>query len=136
MLKRHHIDAQILLKGATNVFSWTWRSLKATFGRRFWTEALKDVLFAASVVIVLIGLIYAYTGTWPPFVTVEGQSMLPNMRQNDLIIIKGLDSAGVNTYSQSLPSGHKMFSDYGDVIVYRPFGDATGLRSSTAPCIT
>lgn len=102
-----------------------WRSLRATFGRRFWMEALKDVLFAAGVVIVIMGLLYAYTGTWPPVVTVDGQSMLPNMRQNDLVIIKGLDRAGVSTYNQSLPAGYRTFNDYGDVIVYRPFGDAS-----------
>jgi signal peptidase len=102
-----------------------WRSLRATFGRRFWMEALKDVLFAAGVVVVIIGLLYAYTGSWPPFVSVDGQSMLPNMRQNDLIIIKGLDRADVSTYNQSLSAGYRTFNDYGDVIVYRPFGDSS-----------
>lgn len=102
-----------------------WRNLRATFGRRFWTEALKDLLFAACAVVVIITLLYAYSGTWPPFVTVEGQSMLPNMRPNDLVIIKAPDRAAVSTYNQSLPAGGQTFGDYGDVIVYRPFGDAT-----------
>ena len=102
-----------------------WRSLKDTFGIRFWKEMLKDIMFALGVVIVMVGALFAYSGTWPPFVTVDGQSMLPNMRQNDLVIIKGPDRAGVMTYNYSVPGGYKRFNDYGDVIVYWPFGDAS-----------
>ena len=104
MLKMAPYLRLYFIKGNNERLLMDWRSLRATFGRRFWTEALKDVLFAAGVVIVIMGLLYAYTGTWPPFVTVDGQSMLPNMRQNDLVIIKGLDRAGVNTYNLSLPA--------------------------------
>jgi len=102
-----------------------WRTIKDTFGLRFWKGLLKDVVFALAVVVVMAGALFAYAGTCPPFVTVDGQSMLPNLRQNDLIIIKGLDRTGVETYNSSLSDGHKMFSDYGDVIVYHPYGDPT-----------
>ncbi|HUL61796.1 MAG TPA: S26 family signal peptidase [Methanocella sp.] len=102
-----------------------WRSLKDFFNSRFWGEALKDVVFAAGVVIVLVAALFSYAGIWPPFVTVDGQSMLPNMRQNDLVIIKASAKADVNTYDGSLSDGYRMFNDYGDVIVYRPLGDAT-----------
>jgi signal peptidase len=102
-----------------------WRSIRDTFGIGFWKELLKDILFALAVVLVMVGMLFAYAGIWPPFVTVDGQSMLPNMRQNDLVIIKGLDRATVTTYNQSLNNGHRTFNEYGDVIVYRPFGDST-----------
>jgi signal peptidase len=101
-----------------------WRTIRDTFGLRFWKELLKDILFSVAVVFVMAGAIFAYAGTWPPFVTVDGQSMLPNMRQNDLVVIKGLDRAAVATYNVSLDDGYRMFNEYGDVIVYRPFGDA------------
>ncbi len=102
-----------------------WRSIKDTFGFGFWKELLKDILFALAVVLVMAGTLFVYAGTWPPFVTVDGQSMLPNMRPNDLVIIKGPDRVSVVTYNQSLIGGQRMFNDYGDVIVYRPFGDAS-----------
>lgn len=102
-----------------------WRTIKDTFGLRFWKELLKDVLFALAIVLVMAGALFAYAGTWPPFVTVDGQSMLPNMRPSDLVIIQGPARASVATYNQSLGGGHRMFNEYGDVIVYRPYGDAS-----------
>ncbi len=102
-----------------------WRSIRDTFGVRFWKELLKDILFALAVVFVMAGTLFIYSGTWPPFVTVDGQSMLPNLRQNDLIVIKSADRASVTTHSESLSNGHRMFNEYGDVIVYRPLGDSS-----------
>ncbi|RPH72068.1 S26 family signal peptidase [bacterium] len=102
-----------------------WRSLKDTFNSRFWKEALKDAIFAAVIVLVMAGAIFSYAGVWPPFVTVDGQSMLPNMRQNDLVVIKALAKAGVIPYDRALSGGYRTFNDYGDVIVYRPLGEAT-----------
>ena len=102
-----------------------WRNLGGNAGIRFLKELLKDIALAAGVVLVLAGALYAYAGTWPPFVSVDGQSMLPNMRQDDLIIIRGEDRAAVETHDQSIAADYRMFNDYGDVIVYRPFGDAS-----------
>jgi signal peptidase len=106
-----------------------WRSFSGRLGwmfkARFWARVIKDVAFSASVVAVLLGLLYAYTGTWPPLVTVDGRSMLPNMKQNDLIVVRGLDRVNVVTYSDAIATGYKTFRDYGDVIVYHPFGDRT-----------
>lgn len=86
-------------------------------------EVAKDFAFAAVVVLAVAGLLYVYTGMWPPLVTVDGRSMLPNLKQNDLIVIRGLDRVNVTTYMNALPEGYKMFNDYGDVIIYRPDGD-------------
>jgi signal peptidase len=84
---------------------------------------VRDIVFSAMVVAAVAGLLYVYAGVWPPLVSVDGRSMLPNMKQNDLVVIRGLDRVDVTTHDQALSTGRKTFNDYGDVIVYRPFGD-------------
>ena len=101
-----------------------WRRLRGHPGFRFWAGLLSDLLFAAGAVIAVVTVLYLYAGVWPPFVTVDGTSMLPNLQPNDLIIIRGLDRVNVTTYSAAQAEGQRSFNDYGDVIVYRPFGDA------------
>ena len=93
------------------------------YKRRLWIRLLKDALFAIGVFIVFIGIIYAYAGVWPPMVSVEGHSMLPHLKQDDLIIVQGLDRMNVTTYNDALAQGYRTFNDFGDVIIYRPGGD-------------
>jgi signal peptidase len=92
--------------------------------KKFWIGLAKDVIFTAAFLLAIVGLLYAYSGTWPPMIAVDGHSMLPNLKPNDLIIMQGLDRVGVITYNEALSAGYKTFSDYGDVIVYRPMGDS------------
>lgn len=89
----------------------------------FWLERLRDAVYIGGLILVITGIIYAFAGIWPPVVSVGGQSMLPDLMPDDLIFISGLNRAGVITYSEALPSGYRTFGDYGDVIVFRPFGN-------------
>jgi len=107
------------------------RGLASVFlTKRFWLELAKDVVFMAGFLLMILGLLYAYSGIWPPMVAVDGHSMLPNLKPDDLIFIQGLDRVSVIPYNDAIAQGYKTFNDFGDVIVYRPMGD-----SRTTPVI-
>ncbi|MCD1295314.1 S26 family signal peptidase [Methanocella sp. CWC-04] len=91
--------------------------------KSFWIELLKDIVFSLVVVALIAGFLFAYSGIWPPMVSIDGKSMLPNMKQGDLVIIRSLDKVNVVTYEEGQYNGYKMFNNYGDVIVYKPLGD-------------
>lgn len=92
--------------------------------RKFWLDLAVDAAFMGGLLLVILGLLYAYSGVWPPMVTVDGQSMLPNLKPDDLIIVQGLDRVGITTYADSIAGSYRTFGDFGDVIVYRPMGDS------------
>ena len=88
----------------------------------FWVSTFRDLAFAA-VVVGAIGLVlYAYAGVWPPLVSVNGLSMYPDMHDGDLILVQHLDPSQIVTYAAAQSTGYQTFNNYGDVLVYRPFG--------------
>ena len=97
---------------------------------RFWIKVGRDASLIGGVVLIFTGLLFTYTGVWPPLVSVEGTSMVPDLKPNDLVLMKGIDRINVTTYSDALAAGHTAFGSYGDVIVYRPMGN-----TSTIPVI-
>jgi signal peptidase len=88
-------------------------------------QFMKDIAFSLAVVAVIALALYAYAGTWPPVVSVNGYSMLPNMHGGDLVLVQGMGRADVMTYEESVATEYRQYSDYGDVIVYNPYGDRT-----------
>lgn len=84
---------------------------------------LQDIAFSLAVVAVIAAALYLYAGMWPPMVSVNGISMLPNMENGDLVFIQGLSRGDIQTYENSTATGYKMYNNYGDVIVYEPYGD-------------
>lgn len=98
--------------------------------KNFWVSLARDILFAATLVGAIALALYVYAGVWPPLVSVDGTSMFPHMKGGDLILIQKVDPSKIVTYEAGKDSGYSTFSDYGDVIVYRPFG-----RSDVTPVI-
>ncbi|WP_424358491.1 S26 family signal peptidase [Methanocella sp. MCL-LM] len=92
--------------------------------KRFWIEVAKDIAFIAGFMLVIVGLLYAYSGIWPPMVAVDGHSMLPNLKPDDLILMQSLDRTSVTTYDEAVKQDYRTFNDFGDVIVFRPMGDS------------
>lgn len=88
----------------------------------FWISLSRDVLFAVVAVSAVALVLYTYAGVWPPLVSVDGTSMYPHMQDGDLILIQGIDKSKITTYEAGKESGYSTFENYGDVIVYRPFG--------------
>jgi signal peptidase I len=96
----------------------------------FWVSTFRDILFAGLFVGAIALALYAYAGAWPPLVSVNGLSMDPHMHDGDLILIQKVDPAMIMTYDAAKDTGYQTFNDYGDVLVYRPFG-----RTDTTPVI-
>ena len=74
---------------------------------------------------IVAGGLYLYSGVWTPIVSVDGTSMLEHMHEGDLVLIQGLDRTTVNTNRASADTGYRTFGEYGDVIVYYPYGDTS-----------
>jgi signal peptidase I len=89
-----------------------------------WAVSLaRDLLWVIAVVGTIAILLYLICGTWPAVVTIESESMVPNMNVGDLVVVVQKDRFGdLQTWDDGVKSGYKKFGDYGDVIIYRPNG--------------
>lgn len=91
--------------------------------------ALRDLLVLAAVFGGLLGVLYLFTGVWPPAVIVESGSMMHaddevtygrfgTIDPGDLVLVKRADDvADVETYVEG---GRDRYGASGDVIVYFP----------------
>ncbi|WP_223301714.1 S26 family signal peptidase [Haladaptatus sp. R4] len=94
---------------------------------------LREMLESAAVVVAIGLILFAVSGVWPPMVAVESGSMQPQMYRGDLIFIMDQHrfapsaahgDTGVVTYQEGQQTGYKKFNDYGDVIIYKRFGES------------
>ena len=89
---------------------------------------VKDVLTAVIVILIIVSLMFAYTGVWPPMVVIESGSMMHDdssygkigtIDPGDFTFVKKVNNRNdVITYYQGEKTGYKTYSNYGDVIVY------------------
>src|SRR5581483_7729062 len=104
------------------------------------SPALRDALVLVAVFAVLLGGLYAYTGTWPPAVIVESGSMMhkecgagevapacdPSIHYGrfgtidpgDLVLVKKVSS--IDDVQTQVEGGPSRYGKPGDVIVYFP----------------
>lgn len=83
----------------------------------------RDLLWVVAVVGGIALVLYLFAGTWPAVVTIESESMVPNMNVGDLVLVVDEDRFGsLVTWSEGQRTGDPSFGDYGNVIVYRPNG--------------
>lgn len=83
----------------------------------------RDLLWVAAVVGGIALFLFLFSGTWPAVVTIESESMVPNMNVGDLVLVVDEDRFGpLTTWDDGRWTGHTSFGDYGDVIIYRPNG--------------
>lgn len=94
---------------------------------------MKGMLIAAAVVLIIILGLWAYSGIWPPLVVIESSSMQHSQTASeigvidtgDLVIIKKVSGAEeVTTYLEGMKTGHQTYGEYGDVVIYKPYGQA------------
>ena len=92
---------------------------------------IKPILVAFLAVGIILAGLFMYTGNWPPMVVVESGSMqhsstyayLGDLNIGDVVLVKKVTSeAQVQTYVDGMATGHSTYGEYGDVIIYRPFG--------------
>jgi signal peptidase len=92
---------------------------------------LRDVGIAALAVAVVIGGVFAYSGTWPPMVVIESPSMqhandhsfLGVIDTGDLTLVKKVGGDGdIITYMEATKRGYETYGTFGDVIIYAKNG--------------
>ncbi|UTF55415.1 S26 family signal peptidase [Natronosalvus rutilus] len=95
--------------------------------------AVRDVLSSVALVAVIGLVLFGISGIWPPLVAVESGSMEPNMERGDMIFVVAedrfagddpVDGTGIVTREAGLENGHEKFGGAGDVIIFRPNGNA------------
>jgi signal peptidase I len=82
----------------------------------------KDLLSVVAILIAFMVLSKLVFGLWTPMVAVESGSMEPHMQIGDIIFMKSIDRTNVVTNEVGKELGYKSFEEYGNVILYRPYG--------------
>ena len=92
---------------------------------------LRDVGLALLIVVVIMLVLFAYSGIWPPMVVIESESMQHSddtsyigvIDTGDLVLVKKVtDKGDVVTYIEGRAMDYKTYGDYGDVVIYRKGG--------------
>lgn len=111
---------------------------------RFWRSddgkisLIRDILIALIVVLIILTALWAYTDQWfsTPMVAIESGSMmhenepfgrLGTIDPGDMVLLvkvnKGSDIVTYGAAEAQGKKGLKTYEDYGDVIIYRKYGD-------------
>jgi signal peptidase len=94
-------------------------------------KSLRGFIIVAVLILLIIGSLVLYSGAWPPLVVVESRSMQHSSTESfigtidtgDMVILKKVANDGeVRTYLESLADGYQTYGEFGDVVIYRPFG--------------
>ena len=88
-----------------------------------WVSLGKDLLSVVAVVIIFMVISKLAFGLWTPMVAVESGSMEPHMQIGDIIFIKSIDKTNITTNEEGKNTDYKSFENYGNVILYRPYGE-------------
>lgn len=106
---------------------------------RFWRSEdskisiIRDVLVAFVLVFIIIMSLWAYTGQWwgTPMVAIESGSMMHDnepfgrfgtIDAGDMVLLVKVNTKGDVVPNSAKDSDNYFYGDYGDVIVYRPYG--------------
>jgi signal peptidase len=83
----------------------------------------REILWVSAVVGGIALLLFVISGTWPAVVTIESDSMVPNMNKGDLVFVVQKDRFGdLQAWADGMQNGYKKFGYYGDVIIFKPNG--------------
>lgn len=96
------------------------------------SPVVRDALVLLAVFGLLLGGLYAFTGTWPPAVIVESGSMMHadsevsygrigTIDPGDLVLVKNVE--GIDDVETLVEGGRERYGKSGDVIVYFPAND-------------
>ncbi len=100
-----------------------------------WGGIARDLIWVVGVVALIALALFLISGTWPAVVTIESESMVPNMNVGDLVLVVSADRFGnLTTSAEGAETGYGKFNAnpnsagdpvYGDVIIYRPNGNSS-----------
>ena len=88
----------------------------------FWAGLFRDAIFVIVVVAIFASVSRVVFGLWTPMVAVESESMVPHIQIGDIIFMESIERTGIITQNDGKQRGYTSFDDYGDVILYKPFG--------------
>ena len=83
---------------------------------------IKALLVLVIVIFTIKVSAYAASGTWQPAFAMHSGSMKPNMYTGDVILIQSPHRTNITTCEDGERLNYKSFNDYGDVIIYHPYG--------------
>ncbi len=87
-------------------------------------SAIREIISVLVTVGVIVAILYLVCGTWPAIVTIESESMVPNMNVGDLVLVVDEDRYGeFMSYDVGLANNYSRFGRPGDVIIYKPNND-------------
>ncbi|MFI5418762.1 MAG: S26 family signal peptidase, partial [Candidatus Lutacidiplasmatales archaeon] len=91
----------------------------------------EPVVALAVIVVLLLGL-WGYTQNWPPVYVVESESMQHGyddhvglINTGDLVLAEKVDPSTITPYVVGAQTGYSTYGEFGDVVLYHPFGDVT-----------
>ncbi len=87
-----------------------------------WIGLLRDFLFVISVVAIFASVSHIALGLYAPMVAVESGSMIPHIQVGDIVFVESVDRTEIITYEIGKDTGYSSFGEYGDVILYKPYG--------------
>lgn len=96
--------------------------IKFYHSKSFCAGLFRDFLFVITVVAIFASVSRVAFGLWTPMVAVESESMVPHIQIGDIVFMESIDRKGIVTQQDGKQSGYTSFDDYGDVILYRPYG--------------
>ena len=94
----------------------------------------RDVGLAVLIVVIILGVIYAYTRVWPPMVVIESESMqhgndatyIGVIDTGDLVLVQAAPQrSDVTTWVQGMATGYMTYGNYGDVIIFKTSSQST-----------
>jgi len=88
----------------------------------FWIGLAKDILFVAGAVLIFASVSQIAFGLYKPMFAIESGSMLPHLQIGDIVFAVNIDRTEIITYEKGKEINYTSFGDYGDVILYRPYG--------------
>ncbi|HIH03614.1 MAG TPA: S26 family signal peptidase, partial [Methanoregulaceae archaeon] len=65
-----------------------------------WAGIARDLIWVVGVVALIALALFLVSGTWPAVVTIESESMVPNMNVGDLVLVVSADRFGNLTTSE------------------------------------
>ncbi|MFB6123500.1 MAG: S26 family signal peptidase [Haloferacaceae archaeon] len=102
------------------------RSFEHRVGDADWGPFARDVAKTLLSGAVLLFVLFAVTGVWPPLLAIESGSMAPHVRTGDMLVVgtadrfasPAADEAGVLTARRAAAVGTTRFGAHGDVVVF------------------
>jgi signal peptidase len=122
------IDFRSKFKKIKDAFLKFWRSENSKI------SLIRDVVIALLLVLIIISALWAYTGQWfgTPMVAIESGSMMHEnepfgrigtIDAGDMVLLVKVNSKSEIVTQIAKDPDNYHYQDYGDVIVYRPYGD-------------